>query len=98
MLASTGENTNNLARACLVQFENLEVKTLEHYQIQIKTRADCVLAATKECPGAVIYTALNEKLSAVLEQGGSRLSILCINVLGRIILKLKSFLGRKLEE
>ena len=39
---STGETTHNLARACLVQFENLEVKTLEHSQIQNKTRMDRV--------------------------------------------------------
>jgi regulator of PEP synthase PpsR (kinase-PPPase family) len=89
--ASTGEITHNLARACFVQFENLEVNTLEHYQIQIKTRADCVLATIEECPGAVIYKTLNEKLSAVLERGGSCLYVLCIDVLGRIIQKLLSF-------
>ena len=91
MSASIGETTHNLARACLVQFENLEINTLEHYQIQIEGRAGCVLAAIKECPGAVIYRALNEKLSAALEQGGSRLSIFCINVLGRITLKRNVF-------
>ena len=42
---------------------------------------DRVLAAIEECPGAVIYTMVDEKLSAVLEQECSRLSVPCINVL-----------------
>ena len=94
---STGETTHNLARACLVQFENLEVKTLEHSQIQNKTRMDRVLAAIEECPGAVIYTMVDEKLSAVLEQECSRLSVPCINVLEGIISKLESFFGQQIR-
>ena len=97
VLGSIGETTHNLARACLVRFENLEVNTLEHYQIQNKARVDYVLAAIEECPGAVTYTMLNEKISADLEQVGSSLSVLCINVLGGIIPKLKSFFGQKIK-
>ena len=97
MSGSTGETTHNLARACSVQFENLEANTLEHYQIQNKTRVACVLAAIEECHGAVIYMMLNNKLSAVLEQVGSRLSALSINVLERIIPNLKFFFGQKIR-
>lgn len=47
---STGETTHNLARACLVQFENLEVITLEYSQIQNKARTDRAFAAIQERP------------------------------------------------
>jgi [pyruvate, water dikinase]-phosphate phosphotransferase / [pyruvate, water dikinase] kinase len=94
---STGETTHNLARACSVQFENLEVNTLEHYQIQNKTRMACVFADIEECHGAVIYKRLNNKLSAVLEQVGSCLFVLSINVLEAIIPNLKFFFGRKIR-
>ena len=95
---STGKTTNNLALACSVQFENLEVNTLEHYQIQNKARVACVLAVIEECHGAVIYIMLNNKLSTFLEQVGLRLSVLSINVLEGIIPTLKNFSGRKLED
>jgi regulator of PEP synthase PpsR (kinase-PPPase family) len=94
---STGKTTNNLALACSVQFENLEVNTLEHYQIQNKTRVACVLAVIEECYGAVIYIMLNNKLSTFLEQVGLRLSVLSINVLEGIIPTLKNFFGQKIR-
>jgi regulator of PEP synthase PpsR (kinase-PPPase family) len=58
---------------------------------------DRVLAAIEERPGAVICTMVNEKLSAVLEQECSRLSVPCINVLEVIISKLESFFGQKIR-
>ncbi len=67
---STGETTHNLARACLVQFENLEVNTLEHSQIQNKAGMDRVLAAIEERPGAVIDVSrksIEESASEIME-------------------------------
>ncbi|MBK20512.1 MAG: phosphoenolpyruvate synthase regulatory protein [Rhodospirillaceae bacterium] len=94
---STGETTHNLARACLVQFENLEINTLEHSQIQNQTRMDRVISSIEELPGAVIYTMVDKSLSAELERECSRLSLPCINVLGGIISKLENYFGQQIR-
>lgn len=94
---STEETTHDLARACLVQFENLEVISLEHSQFLNKTRMDRVLAAIEERSGAIIYAMVDEKLSAVLKRECSCLSVLCINVLEGIISKLESFFGQQIR-
>jgi [pyruvate, water dikinase]-phosphate phosphotransferase / [pyruvate, water dikinase] kinase len=57
-----------------------------------------VLAAIDECRGAIIYMILNNQLSVVLEQVGSCLSVLSINVFEGIIPNLNFFFRLKIRK
>ena len=59
---ATGETVNSVARACLVQFRDVE--PLEHNWSLVRTRGhmDKVLAGIKANPGPVLYTIINDDL------------------------------------
>jgi [pyruvate, water dikinase]-phosphate phosphotransferase / [pyruvate, water dikinase] kinase len=65
---ATGETINSVARACLVQFEN--VKTREHYWSLIRSQRqlDMVLEGIRQWPGLVLYTFVDETLRRSLEE------------------------------
>ena len=88
---ATGETTHSIARACLVQFEG--VKVVEHLWPKVlnSARLGRVVAAVEASPGAVIYTMLNEKLSAALRRECTRLRVPCISVLDGVMQGLASY-------
>ncbi len=65
---ATGETINSIARACLVQFENIQFQ--EHFWSLIRTRRqmDLVFEGLKQWPGLVLYTFVDEKLRNVLSE------------------------------
>lgn len=88
---ATGETTHNIARACLVQFE--DVKVIEHLWPKVLNmpRLKKVVAAVELNPGAVIYTMLDEKLGAALRRECNRLRVPCISVLDGIMQGLAAY-------
>ena len=90
---STGETINAVARACMVQFEGVEV--VEHAWTLVRTRGQVekVLAAVAANPGVVLFTMVNESLRAALQDGCRPLQVPCIPVLDPIIGALASHLG-----
>lgn len=94
---STGETTYSLARACLVQFENLEVQTHTHVQVRNEEKLIRVLESVEANPGAVIFTILNKDLAALLAQKCAAAGIPCINVLDGVITHLERFFGQNIR-
>ena len=92
---STGETINAVARACLVQFEGVEV--VEHAWPLVRTSGQVqkVLAAIEAHPGVVLFTMVNETPRVVLQDGCRSLQVPCIPVLDPVIAALASFLGLK---
>jgi regulator of PEP synthase PpsR (kinase-PPPase family) len=90
---ATGETINSVARACMAQFEGVEV--VEHAWTLVRTRGqlDKVLAAVESHPGVVLFTMVNDALRATLQDGCRRLQVPCIPVLDPIIGALASHLG-----
>ncbi len=90
---ATGETINSVARACLVQFEDIE--PIEHIWALIRTtgQMDKVLGAIGAHPGPVLFTMVNEQLRGLLQDGCRRLQVPCIPVLDPIIGALGSYLG-----
>jgi len=90
---ATGETINSVARACMVQFEGLEV--VEHAWTLVRTRGqiDKVLAGVESHPGVVLFTMVNEELRIALQDGCRRLQVLCIPVLDPVIGALANHLG-----
>lgn len=94
---STGETINALTRACLVQFEGVEV--VEHSWTLVRTpgQVEKVLAAVRSHPGMVLFTMVNESLRAELQDGCRRLQVSCIPVLDPVIGALANFFGLKAQ-
>ncbi len=92
---STGETVHSLARACLVQFEGIEV--VEHVWSMVRTRTqiDHVVAGVAANPGVVLFTLVSEQLREPLQRGCRRLGVPAIPVLDPVIAVLASFLGRE---
>jgi regulator of PEP synthase PpsR (kinase-PPPase family) len=92
---STGDTVHSVARACLVQFEDSEA--IEHIWSMVRTRSQIerVIAGVEANPGVVLFTLVDEKLRAVLQEGCRRLSVPAIPVLDPVIGVLASHLGRQ---
>ena len=91
---STGETTYSLARACLVQFENIQVNTQTHSQVLNQAKLHKVIATIEASPGAVMYTMINKSLSATLAAECARIGVPCIDVLDGVISRLQSYFGQ----
>ncbi len=94
---STGETTYGLARACLVQFENVEVNTQTHSQVLNAAKLQKVIMAIEANPGAVMYTIVNKTLGAMLVKECARLGVPCIDVLDGVISRLQQYFGQNIR-
>jgi len=94
---STGETTYSLARACLVQFENIEVNTQTHSQVLSTTKMQKVIEAIEASPGAVMYTMIDKSLGAILVKGCTRIGVPCIDVLDGVISRLQRYFGKTIR-
>ena len=92
---ATGETINSVARACLVQFE--EIEPTEHTWSLIRTsgQMEKVLAGINDHPGIVLFTIVNKDLREQLVEGCRKLQIPCIAVLDPVLLALTNFLGQQ---
>lgn len=94
---STGETTYGLARACLVQFENIEVNTQTHSQVLNATKMQKVIDAIRANPGAVMYTMINKSLGEALVKGCAAINVPCIDVLDGVISRLQAYFGQSIR-
>ena len=92
---STGDTIRSVARACLVQFDAVEM--VEHLWPLARTpRAmERVLEDIAAFPGPVMFTLVNDALRDQLMAGCRRLKVPCISVLDPIIAALGTFLGEQ---
>lgn len=82
---STGETVGSVARACLVQFEN--VKVVEHVWSLVRTRGQMekVMQAIEASPGPVIFTLIDPRLRDYLQDQCRRMGMVCISVLDPVM-------------
>jgi len=94
---ATGETVNILARACLVQFDNIQAT--EHLWTMVRSEAQVkeVLESIKENSGFVICTLVNEQTREILERGCRKLCAPCISVLDPIVDALGAHLNAKVH-
>jgi regulator of PEP synthase PpsR (kinase-PPPase family) len=92
---STGDTVHSVARACLVQFE--EVEPVEHIwsMVRSQTQMERVIAGVEANPGIVLFTLVDEELRVLLQEGCRRLQVPVIPVLDPVIAVLAGHLGRK---
>ncbi len=90
---STGETVQAIARACIVQFE--EVEGIEHHWNLVRNtaRVDQILARVADAPGIVLFTFVNQELRHHLMEGCRQLRVPCISVLDPFINAFENYLG-----
>ncbi len=94
---ATGETINSVARACLVQFDQVEPHEHAWTLIRTSKQLEKVLAGIEAHPGPVLFTMVNEKLRMELVAGCHRLQVPCIPVLDPVIMALASHLGMQAQ-
>ncbi|MBI3453035.1 MAG: kinase/pyrophosphorylase [Rhodospirillales bacterium] len=93
---ATGETINAIARACLVQFENVE--PVEHVWSMVRSerQLDKVLAGVGANPGVVLFTLVDEKLRNPLLASCRALNVPCIPVLDPVLAALAGYLNARM--
>ena len=89
---ATGETVRGVAKACLVQFT--DVDTVEHNWPMVRTSAqvDRVLQQVKGNPGVVMFTVVDEKLRRAIEDGCREIQMPFIAVLDPVLVSLATLL------
>lgn len=94
---ATGETVSSVARACLVQFEN--VQPIQHLWWLVRTQGQVerVIAGIEANPGLVLFTIVDTGVRAVLEEACKHLQIPCIPVLDPVMVALAGFLEEEVH-
>jgi [pyruvate, water dikinase]-phosphate phosphotransferase / [pyruvate, water dikinase] kinase len=82
---STGETAQAVARACLVQFEGLEVTEQIWSMVRSAEQLESVIAAISDNPGLVVYTLLDPLLQRRLQEACWALQLPCVAVLEPVL-------------
>lgn len=92
---SSGETVTNIARACLVQYENVQVT--EHFWWLVRTpgQMNRVIEGIRSAPGLVIFTLLDGKIRSLLEQACRDLKVSYVSALDPVMGALSQFFERR---
>ncbi len=94
---STGETAHSLARACLVQFEGIDVQEHHWTLIRSMNQLENVIENIIENPGVVMYTLVDDKLRKTIQKECKKKQIPCISVLDPIIHFLNTYFNAKIR-
>lgn len=92
---ATGETINSVARACVIQFD--QVRPIEHFWNLVRTshQLDLVLEGIGANPGLVMFTLVDAALRRRLQEFCREQQVPCIPVLDPLINALAVYLGRE---
>ncbi len=91
---STGETINSIVRACLVQFEGLNVERHFWSLVRSTKQLDVVMDGISKWPGMVLYTFMDESLRKKLMVYCTKNNIRCVSVLDPVMDALSFFFGK----
>jgi regulator of PEP synthase PpsR (kinase-PPPase family) len=92
---STGETLEVIAKACLAQFEGVEVMRHLWPMVRSEGHLDRVLDDVERRPGLVLYTLVNSTIRRDLEQKTRRRGIHAVSVLDPVTHALSAVLGQE---
>jgi regulator of PEP synthase PpsR (kinase-PPPase family) len=94
---STGDTAAMVARASLVQFD--DIQTDEHVWSMVRKPEEVeeVLTGVAANPGFVLFTIVNEDLRKSLEDGCARLRVPCLAILDPVVSGLGAYLGAEIH-
>ena len=94
---ATGETLTAVARACLVQFDGVEVSEHLWPLIRSTRQLSQVVAEIAAEPGIVLFTLVDDGLRRELESACADLGVPCVAILDPVIAALGSFLGKRVD-
>ena len=94
---STGETVILVARASLVQFEQIEPQEHHWTMIRSPNQVEGVRKGIADNPGFVIFTLVNNENRKILEEGCRRLQLPCVPVLDPVVAGLGTYLGAEIH-
>ncbi|HEY0026435.1 MAG TPA: pyruvate, water dikinase regulatory protein [Allosphingosinicella sp.] len=92
---STGETLELIAKACLAQFEGVEVRRHLWPMVRSEGHLDRVLDDIERRPGLVLYTLVNSNIRRELEQKSRRRGIYAVSALDPVTDALSAVLGQQ---
>lgn len=90
---STGETVGSVARAALVQFDDVDAEEYSWTLVRSKSQLDRVLEGIRENPGVVMYTLVDAALRDTLKRECSLRGLPCIAVLSGVVSEISAYLG-----
>ena len=91
---STGETVTMVTRACLVQFEDVQVIEHPWWFIRTEGQVNKVIEGIVRFPGIVLCTLVDNGVRSLLEEACRRLNTPCISVQGIATYRLHCYLRR----
>jgi regulator of PEP synthase PpsR (kinase-PPPase family) len=91
---SSGETVTNIARACLVQYENVEVAEHAWWLVRTPGQMTRVIEGIKAHPGLVIFTLLESRIRKPLEQACRELGVPYVSALDPVMQALAGYFNR----
>ena len=90
---ATGETINNMARACLVQFEQIKVREHHWNLTRTQRQLDLVMEGVRQWPGLVLYTFVDEALRDSLQRVCEENKITSLSVLDPVLKSMANYFG-----
>lgn len=90
---STGETVGSVARAALVQFEDIDAEEFSWTLVRSRAQMEKVIDEIRENPGAVMYTLVDPALRDMLKMECVKRGLPCIEVLAGVVSELSTYLG-----
>ena len=94
---SSGETVSTVARACVVQFENVQCVHHDWWLVRSKGQLDRVIQGIIENPGIVLYTLVDQATRAALEEACHQLGIPCMSILDPVLTVMSSYLQSEIK-
>lgn len=94
---AAGETVTSVARACMVQFEDVQAVQHNWWLIRTQGQVERVVAGLEEFPGIVMFTLVDASIRNLLEEACRHLKIPCIPVLDPVMGALASHLGTEIK-
>jgi [pyruvate, water dikinase]-phosphate phosphotransferase / [pyruvate, water dikinase] kinase len=94
---STGETVNHVAKASLVQFDDVHVEEHLWSMVRSERQAQDILQKIAENPGFVLYTIVDSPVQTILEAGCHEMNIPCVSVLQPVVDNLRLHLGQEVH-
>lgn len=92
---SSGETVTNIARACLVQYEEVNISQHSWWLIRTPGQINRVIEGIRRAPGLVIFTLLDPDIRKLLENACLELELPCISALDPVMRGLRRYLDRE---
>lgn len=89
---ATGETVSSAARACLVQFENVEPIQHMWWLVRTQGQVERVIAGIEANPGLVLATVMDSAVRGLLEEACRHMHVPCVSLLDPVMAALAGYL------